>query len=212
MGLYSRHIFPHIVNLSLGGAKLARLRHQTLKEVEGKVLEIGFGTGLNLRHYPRRVREIDTIDPNPGMQKNSQKRIAKSDIKVHQHLLAGDTLPFAAETFDSVVSTWTLCSIDRVEQALREIYRVLKPKGRFYFLEHGLSPDPKVQVWQRRLTPLQKILADGCHLNRAVDDILDAERFKILQLKKFYYPRYPKIFGFFYQGIAEKQPLVSLVY
>ncbi len=211
MGLYSRHIFPHIVNLGLGGAKLARLRHQTLKEVDGKILEIGFGTGLNLRHYPKRVREIDAVDPNPGMEVNAQKRIAKSNIKVHQHLLTGDTLPFASETFDSVVSTWTLCSIDRVEQALREIYRVLKPQGRFYFLEHGLSPDPKVQAWQKRLTPIQKILADGCHLNRAIDEILDAERFKILQLKKFYYSRYPKILGFFYQGIAEKQTFVSLI-
>ena len=110
----------------------------------------------------------------------------------------------ADHTFDSVVSTWTLCSIAKVNQALQEIHRVLKPECKFFFVEHGLSGDPQVQVWQNRLTPLQKVIGDGCHLNRQMQQLVEANQFQIVRLEKFYSSGLPKIGGYMYKGIAVK--------
>jgi ubiquinone/menaquinone biosynthesis C-methylase UbiE len=130
---------------------IAKHRQGLLAHAYGKVLEIGFGTGLNLPHYPEQVRKITTVDPNIGMNRLAQKRIEQSGIEVDQRILRGERLPFEDGTFDCVVSTFTLCSIEKVNQAVAEIYRVLKANGRYLFLEHGLSPEPAVQKWQRRL-------------------------------------------------------------
>ena len=161
------------------------------------------GTGLNLIHYPENINKITAIDPNPGMNRLAQKRIENSDITVDDHLLNSENLPFLDNSFDSVVSTWTLCSIGKVDKAISEIYRVLKPNGKFYFIEHGLSNEPKIQVWQNRLTPIQKIIADGCHLNRNIQKIVE-NQFKILIIEEFYAENVPKIMGYYYQGIATK--------
>jgi ubiquinone/menaquinone biosynthesis C-methylase UbiE len=188
-----------------GTKKISRYRKELLSGVRGKILEIGFGTGLNLEHYPTSVSAITVIDPNPGMKKKALKRIANSGIKVGHHLLTAEKLPFENQTFDSVVATFTLCSIPDVELALWEIHRVLKKEGRFYFLEHGLSPDPPVQKKQNRWTPWQKRLADGCHLNRDMAALVSGAGFRFIDLKKFYHPSIPKPFGFLYQGIAVKE-------
>jgi ubiquinone/menaquinone biosynthesis C-methylase UbiE len=204
MNIYSRLIFPTLIDRVMSGNDFANYRREILADATGSVLEIGFGTGLNLAYYPSdKVQKITTVDVNPGMNQLAQKRIATSPISVDYQVLNGEKLPMADATFDTVVSTWTLCSIQHVELAIVEIHRVLKPGGRFLFIEHGLSNEPKIQTWQHRLTPIQKIIADGCHLDREIKSLI-AKQFVNLTVKEFYTPNKPKIGAYFYQGIATK--------
>jgi ubiquinone/menaquinone biosynthesis C-methylase UbiE len=202
MNLYSRIIFPRLIDRVMGGEDLAKYRREVLANARGEVLEIGFGSGLNLPYYPAEmVDKITTVDINPGMNKLAQVRIAQSQIAIEYHTLNGEKLPFADRTFDTVVSTWTLCSIRLVDNAIGEIHRVLKSGGKFLFIEHGLSDDPKVQRCQHALTPIQKVIADGCHLDRDIKALI-GEHFDTLDVKEFYDLDRGKIAGYFYQGIA----------
>lgn len=203
MGFYSQNILPYLMDWSMSGSDMAKYRQQLLSDVSGEVLEIGFGTGLNLAYYPDRVQKITTIDVNPGMNALAQKRIQAAAIAVNNQVLNGERLPMPDNSFDSVVSTWTLCSIANVEQALSEIHRVLKLGGKFFFVEHGLSDDPKLQIWQNRLTPVQKALADGCHLNRNIRQLVQ-NQFDTVKIDHFYADNLPKVVGYFYKGVATK--------
>jgi ubiquinone/menaquinone biosynthesis C-methylase UbiE len=187
----------------MSDSSLSKYRQEVLADVQGEVLEIGFGTGLNLSYYPEHLHKLIAIDANPGVNALAQKRLQASSITVDYRVLNGENLPMADKTFDSVVSTWTLCSIANVEQALKEIYRVLKPGGRFFFVEHGLSNEPQIQVWQNRLTPLQKVIADGCHFNRNIRQLIE-NQFNTLTLEEFYADSMPKITGYLYKGVATK--------
>src|SRR4051794_16385204 len=162
---------------------VAQHRRQLLATVGGDVLEVGFGTGLNLPHYPAQVKRITTVDPNTGMHRLAQRRIRQSKFEVDQRVLSGERLPFDDGTFDCAVSTFTLCSIDDVSEALSEVYRILKPGGRLLFLEHGLSPEPNVQKWQRRLNWLEMRLADGCHLDRDMRELVAALPFSTVEVQ-----------------------------
>lgn len=204
MGIYSRLIFPRLLELSMASESMTAYRQALLKEVWGEVLEIGFGTGLNLPHYPEAVTSLTTLDPNQGMGAIAQKRIDASPIPVETKLIGGENLPMPNASFDNVVCTWTLCSIPDAPKALSEAYRVLKPGGKFFFIEHGLSNEPKIQTWQNRLTPIQRVIADGCHLNRKIDELVGAV-FDELTVEEFYAPDLPKVGGYFYRGIATKQ-------
>ena len=203
MGFYSQKIFPYLLDWSLSDSTFNQYRQEVLAEVEGEVLEIGFGTGLNLSFYPDEIYKLITVDNNPGVHKLAQKRIEKSTITVDNRILSGENLPMADNTFDSVVSTWTLCSIEKVEQAVKEIYRVLKPGGKFFFIEHGLSNEPSIQAWQNRLNPIQKIIADGCHLNRNIRSLVE-QQFNQVDVKEFYADKTPKFMGYMYQGVGVK--------
>ena len=204
MNIYSRIIFPTLIDRVMSGENFVNYRRTVLADAIGSVLEIGFGTGLNLAYYPLgQVDKITTIDVNPGMNKLAQKRIAASSIEVDFQVLNGEKLPMADDTFDTIVSTWTLCSIKQVETAIAEIHRVLKPGGKFLFIEHGLSNEASVQTWQHRLTPIQKVIGEGCHLDRPIR-LLIAKQFDNLEIQEFYSPDTPKIGGYFYQGIAIK--------
>lgn len=203
MGFYSNLVIPYCIDLSMSSSNLEQYRQELLKDVSGEILEIGFGTGLNLPHYPEQVTKITTVEPNPGMQKLARSRIKQSQITVDYKILNGESLPMKDATFDSVVCTWTLCSIPLVEQAIAEVNRVLKPGGKFLFIEHGLSQDPRVQVWQNRLTPIQKVIADGCHLNRRIKELVE-QQFLTVTIKQFYAPKLPKVIGYMYQGVAVK--------
>lgn len=203
MGFYSRVVLPRLLDLSLSDPTWAKYRQALLADVQGEVLEIGFGTGLNLAYYPPHIDKITVIDNNPGMNAIAEKRIRASGKTVENYVLNSESLPMADNTFDSVVSTWTLCSIANVGQALKEVYRVLKPGGRFFFVEHGLSDNPKVQVWQHRLTPIQKVIADGCHLNRNIDQIVKRQ-FKQVEIEQFTPESLPKFIAPLYKGIATK--------
>jgi ubiquinone/menaquinone biosynthesis C-methylase UbiE len=204
VGFYSRVIFPRLCELLMGRPFLVKHRQQLLATVQGEVLEIGFGTGLNLPHYPAQVRKITTVDPNPGMNRLAQRRIRKSKIEVDQRILSGERLPFEAGVFDCVVSTFTLCSIEDVGQALGEVYRVLKPGGRFLFLEHGLSPEANVQKWQRRLNWLEMHLAEGCRLDRNMKELAAAQPFSPIEVEEFYLEKTPRTHGYVYRGVASK--------
>ena len=200
MGLYSRLVFPRLCDWVMNDPRMAALRHELLADVGGEVLEIGFGTGLNLRHYPEHVRRITTVDPNPGMNRLAHRRIAEGGIEVDGRVLSGEALPFEDGSFDCVVSTWTLCSIPDAGRALGEIHRVLRPGGRFVFLEHGLSDDARIQAWQRRLNPIQRALGDGCRLDLDVEALVRGEPFRQVEVERFEMDRVPRTHGTMYRG------------
>ncbi|MBE9066280.1 class I SAM-dependent methyltransferase [Leptolyngbya cf. ectocarpi LEGE 11479] len=203
MGIYSRLIFPRLLDLSMSGQELSGYRQSLLKSVEGEVLEIGFGTGLNVPYYGDRVTSLTAIDPNEGMAAIANPRIQTSTVKINLQTAKAEALPMAAHSFDAVVCTWTLCSIPNIEQALAEVYRVLKPGGKFFFIEHGLSPESGVGLWQRRLTPIQRRMADGCHLDRPMGSLVHSV-FEQVAIEEFYATSLPKVMGYFYQGVATK--------
>lgn len=203
MGLYWDILFPRLCDWALGQPHFARYRRQLLAGVAGEILEIGIGTGLNLPHYPAQVRRITAVDPSPGMSRLLQKRVARTDIEVDHRMLGGDSLPFADESFDCVVSTWTLCSVRAAERAVAELFRVLRHDGQFLFLEHGLDDDPKVQRWQRRLNWLQLRLA-ACRLDQNVRELVGTQPFRAIEIDNFYADRTPKTHGYMYRGVARK--------
>ncbi|MEO8894017.1 MAG: class I SAM-dependent methyltransferase [Coleofasciculaceae cyanobacterium] len=203
MGFYAQVIAPRIMDWGLSSPTLAKYRQEVLSNVQGEVLEIGFGTGINLSYYPEQLQKLVTVDANPGMNALAQKRLEASTITVDNRVLNGENLPMPDSSFDCVVSTWTLCSIKNVEQAIAEIHRVLKPGGKFYFIEHGLSNDPNIQIWQNRLNFINKALFVGCHINRNIKQLV-ATQFDDLTIEEFYEPNTPKIDGYMYKGVAIK--------
>jgi ubiquinone/menaquinone biosynthesis C-methylase UbiE len=204
MGFYAQVVVPLLCDFGLDRPFVAKYRRELLAHASGNILEIGFGTGLNLACYPPEVRKVTTVDPNVGMYRRARRRMKQSGIEVDQRVLGGERLPCEDGTFDCVVSTFTLCSIEDVSQALGEVYRVLRPGGRFLFLEHGLSPQSDVQKWQHRLNWLQMRLAGGCHLDRNIRALVTAQPFASVTMDEFYIEQTPRTHGYLYRGIATK--------
>jgi ubiquinone/menaquinone biosynthesis C-methylase UbiE len=204
MGIYSRLIFPRLCDWAMRTPRIERLRREVLAKANGEILEIGFGTGLNLGHYPEHVRHLTAVDPGVGMTRIARRRIERSHINVDLRVKSAEELPFEDGRFDCVVSTWTLCSVQEAELAVSEIGRVLKPGGQFLFLEHGLGDDPGVQHWQRRLTPLQRRLADGCRLDVDIAALVRAGPFREVQVERFVLEKTPRVVGSMYRGLAVK--------
>ncbi len=202
MNPYARFLFPRLLDWSMSGEITARYRRQVLAELTGKVLEIGCGTGLNFPYYPATLRQLVASDPNPGMLAIARRRQESLPFPVELTAAGAEALPFAEGTFSAVVSTWTLCSIPDAAAALAEIRRVLEPGGRFVFVEHGLSPETNIRAWQNRLTPLQKRIADGCHLNRNIAELVEVAGLAIASLEHCYMPDVPKVLGYLYLGSA----------
>ena len=204
MSLYSRHVFPHLLDWIMSQPAFMAAREELLAGVQGEVLEIGFGTGLNLDYYPEAVSSLTTVDVNPGVHRLAEKRLSNSRLPVKFELVSGERLPMPDNSYDAVVSTWTLCSIPDVMSALKEIRRVLKPEGRFYFVEHGLSPDASIAKWQHRLTPIQKVIADGCHLDRDTLKLVEQAGMKTLSYRQFEAEGLPAVGAFMTLGVAGK--------
>lgn len=204
MGFYSNVVFPRIINLIMSDEETTKTRRELLCDVSGDVFELGFGTGLNLPHYPDSIKKLTTADPNPGMKKAAGHRIRNSPIQVDCRIASGEDLPFEDESFDTVVCTWTLCSIRDVERALGQCHRILRPNGKFIFVEHGLSDSPSIQKWQNRLNPVWKVIGDGCNLNRNIGQLLQDSRFQAPTIENYYMKGAPRFLGYFYRGVALK--------
>ena len=205
MGFYSNVIIPFFYDYSMDSKKINEGRRRILKKItEEEVLEIGFGTGINLKFYPQNVKRIIGVDTNNGMLMQSQKKISNGRFQIELINQSSELLPFADNSINAVLSTYTLCSIKEINAALKEIYRVLKPGAKYYFLEHGLADNPRTQKWQHRLNPVQNIWADGCNLNRDMKSLIANAGFNIIEMKNYYMKRDPKIVGYMYEGIALK--------
>ncbi|HEV2349674.1 MAG TPA: class I SAM-dependent methyltransferase [Terriglobia bacterium] len=201
MGFYSHHILPRLLDLSMRNKEAARLRAAWLPHARGEVLEVGMGSGLNLPFYGSQVRKVYALDPSPELQSMARQRVA-GPIKVEFLLQsAEEPLPLPDSSMDTVVITWTLCSIVNAPQALQQMRRALKPGGQMIFLEHGRAPDPGVMAWQDRLTPAWKRVTGGCHLNRKIDHLIISAGFQITELKMGYMPG-PRPMTYTYQGFA----------
>jgi ubiquinone/menaquinone biosynthesis C-methylase UbiE len=206
MGLYSRHIFPRLMDWVMSGRDFQRLRTDLLQDARGEVLEIGFGTGLNLVHYPASISRLSIVDPADLLPKKVAERIATVSFPVHTTHVTAETLPYPDRRFDTVVSTWTLCTIPDPAQALREVARILKPEGRLLFLEHGRSDDQTTAAWQDRLNPIQNVIGCGCHLNRQIDRLITQVGLRIANLDRFLLPNVPRLIGEMYRGKATPFP------
>ncbi|MEU9079519.1 class I SAM-dependent methyltransferase [Kitasatospora sp. NPDC048538] len=202
MGLYNDQIVPRIINVACGMKEADRLRSRVCAGLGGEVVEIGFGSGLNVPFYPEAVTRVDAVEPSDVGWKLAGKRLAQTDVTVRRAALDGQSLPFPDDSYDAAVSTWTLCTIPDAAGALREIRRVLRPGGTLHFVEHGLAPDADVRRWQRRLDPLQQRLFGGCHLTRRIADLLIGAGFTITELDVFYEKGAPKAMGADSLGIA----------
>jgi ubiquinone/menaquinone biosynthesis C-methylase UbiE len=203
--IYHHYVFPHLLDFVMSSRMFRKPRDRTLAPARGRILEIGFGTGMNLTHYPPTVQRIEAIDPDLDLDRYSLPRIAAASIGVDFHHLDAEHLPFESDRFDTVVSTFTLCSIPDVAHALREIRRVLKPGGQFLFLEHGRSPDPAVARWQDRLNAAWMPLAGGCHLNRPTRELVADAGLVVGPVQNYYLKRTPRFVGYMTEGMALKK-------
>jgi ubiquinone/menaquinone biosynthesis C-methylase UbiE len=202
MGLYGEHVLPRVVDVMCGLKNAKPLRRRVCAGLEGSVVELGFGSGHNAPFYPEAVDRVAAIEPADLGWKLAEKRLRATRVPVERAGLDGQSLPFGDDSFDTALSTWTLCTIPDVAAALSEVRRVLKPGGALHFVEHGLAPDERVRVWQHRLEPLQKRMFGGCHLTRPIVDLLTAAGFTITELDVFYEDSTPKIFGADSLGVA----------
>ncbi|MBJ8346342.1 class I SAM-dependent methyltransferase [Antrihabitans sp. YC2-6] len=202
MGLYGDQVLPRIINVVCGMKISDPLRQRTCAGLHGQVVEIGFGSGLNVPFYPPVVEKVSAVEPADLGWKLAAKRVGASPIPVERSGLDGQKLPFDDDTFDSAISTWTLCTIPDVEAALHEVRRVLKPGGTFHFVEHGLAPDAGVAKWQNRLNPVQNVLFGGCNLNRQITTLVSNAGFDIRDLDVFYEDGAPKFLAADSLGVA----------
>jgi ubiquinone/menaquinone biosynthesis C-methylase UbiE len=189
----------------MAGKEFGRLRGEILASTHGDVLELGMGTGLNLPHYPAPVTSLHAVDPAHLLPKTVAARSARVSFPVHVERHTAEALPYGDRCFDCVVSTWTLCTIPNPVLALHEVGRVLKPGGRFLFLEHGRSDDRTIAAWQDRLNPIQNVMGCGCHLNRQIDRLLTQSGLTIAHLDRFSMQGVPRLVGEMYRGTATRQ-------
>ena len=203
MSFYSRFIFPCIMERFSAEHHVDEQRRLTLAPARGEVLEIGFGTGLNFAHYPRSVTQVTAIDCEVMRPQQTKLRIASASVPITTvYRDASLGLPFANNSFDTAVTTWTLCSIRNVIPALAEIRRVLRSDGNYLFLEHGCSDDPQVARRQKLLSPVVKVIGAGCQMNRHIDDLISRSGLRIVTLDRFVMPETPRILGEMYRGTA----------
>jgi ubiquinone/menaquinone biosynthesis C-methylase UbiE len=192
VGWYGEHVVPRLVDVVCGMKSSDEHRRRVCEGLSGEVVEIGFGSGHNLPHYPETVTRLSAVEPSDVGWRLAGKRIAAARVPVQRAGLDGQRLPFPDDSVDAAVSTWTLCTIPDVQAALAELCRVLRPGAPLRFVEHGLAPDASVQRWQRRLEPVQKRVAGGCHLTRPIADLLTGAGFTIVELDVFYEKGAPK--------------------
>jgi ubiquinone/menaquinone biosynthesis C-methylase UbiE len=201
MGLYQNRILPRFIDLSMRSRELVPYRERVLSAAEGRVLEIGIGSGMNLPFYGGRVTQIVGLEPAPRLLEMTREAAKHHKIPVELISASAESISFPDHQFDTVVTTWTLCSIPAASAALNEMRRVLKPTGRLLFVEHGRAPEENVRRWQDRLTPLWKRIGGGCHLNRPIRELIESAGFRIEHLQTGYM-KGPKPMTYMYEGRA----------
>jgi ubiquinone/menaquinone biosynthesis C-methylase UbiE len=201
MGLYSEHVVPRLVEWTCGTKDMGKWRATTTEGLSGRVVEIGFGSGLNLPHYPPEVNTVLAVEPARVARHLAERRIKEASVHVEHVGLDGQALPLEDASCDAALCTFTLCTVPDPAQALSELRRVLRPAGTVHFLEHGLSPDPKVAKWQHRFEPLQRRLAGGCHLTRDSAFLVEQAGF-VVQRSEQRYVSGPKPWCWFTMGVA----------
>jgi ubiquinone/menaquinone biosynthesis C-methylase UbiE len=202
MGIYGERVLPRILNFAGGMKAIEPVRRRVCEGLAGNVVEIGFGSGLNIPFYPAAVTSVDAVEPADLAWKLADKRVMTTSIPVKRSGLDGQSLSFADDSYDAALSTLTLCTIPDVAAALGELRRVLKPGGTLHFVEHGLAPDESVRRWQYRVEPIQKRLLGGCHLTRPIVELLETAGFTITKVDVFYEKSAPKFEGAYSLGIA----------
>jgi len=205
MGWYAEQLLPRVTDVVMRSGEYAAIRARVAAGLSGDVLEVGFGSGLNIAHYPQAVMRVFAVDPATVGRKLAARRVAASSVSVEYIGLDGQALPLSANSVDHALTTWTLCTIPDAQRALHEINRVLRPGGTLHFIEHGRSPDSNVARWQDRLTPLQRRVAGGCHINRRIDELITGSGLEMTRMDTYYLSG-PKPFGYSYEGVATKKP------
>jgi ubiquinone/menaquinone biosynthesis C-methylase UbiE len=200
MNLYAKYVLPRIIDLAMNNQETRRLRTTWIPQARGEVLEVGIGSGLNLPFYSSEVQRVYGVDPSLELQRMARKRIGPLDVEFLAQSVE-EPLPLRNASIDTVVLTWTLCSISDPQRALQEMKRILKTSGKLIFVEHGRAPDPAVSAWQDRLTPLWMRIGGGCRLNRKIDEIIKKAGFQISELTASYTPG-PRPMTYTYQGVA----------
>jgi ubiquinone/menaquinone biosynthesis C-methylase UbiE len=201
MSFYARYVLPCLLHLAMRQEVLLSFRHRVIGAAEGRVLEVGIGSGLNLPLYGPSVRTVIGLEPSPELLRMAQDRAATAPVPVELLEASAEAVPLDAASIDTVVTTWTLCTIPDAHRALAELRRVLKPSGALLFVEHGRAPEPGVARWQDRLDPLWRRAAGGCHLNRKIDDLIAGSGFRIDTLANARLPG-PRTHTFLYEGRA----------
>jgi len=204
MGFWTDQVVPRLTDVMLGNEEVRRHRRRAVEGLHGTVLEIGFGSGLNVPVYPPEVERVLAVDPSSVGRKLAAGRIAASPVPIEVVGLDGQQIPLADASADAALSTFTLCTIPDVGRALAEVRRVLRPGGRFHFLEHGLCPDPQVARWQHRCNGFQRRVAGGCHLDRPIDELVSDAGFEVVALDNRFLggPRAMHPWGYLYEGVA----------
>jgi ubiquinone/menaquinone biosynthesis C-methylase UbiE len=204
MGLYEKHVVPHIINCACGTKPIRYQRKKVVPQAEGTVLEIGIGTGFNLPYYdPARVTRVIGLDPSEASWKLAGERARNLPFPVEFVGLPGEQIPLDDNSVDTVLVTFSLCTIPDPVKALEGMRRVLKPSGKLVFCEHGAAPDESVLKWQNRIDPVWSTLFGGCHLNRRIPSLIESAGFRIGELQTMYLPSTPRIAGFNYWGTAQ---------
>ncbi len=201
MSFYQERVLPHVINLAMRNRELLPYRERVISAAQGRVLEIGIGSGLNLPFYPKSVREIVGLEPSPRLISMAQRATSRCESAVEFIEGSAEAIPLDRGSVDTVVTTWTLCSIPRVAVALAEMRRVLRPGGQLLFVEHGRAPEQNIRAWQDRLTPVWKCIGGGCHLNRPIRQLIESADFSFLDIETGYGTG-PKPMTYMYEGRA----------
>ena len=203
MAFYRDRVYPHIV-IALGNPKpIDEIRRRIVPMAEGNVLEIGVGPGVNFQYYdPCKVEKVYALEPNPGMLRRAEEQRRRTKLDVEFIDLPGERIPLDDASVDTVVTTFTMCTIPGVVEALHGIGRVLKPCGKLIFFEHGLSPDSRVREWQRRVEPFFRLALEGCHITRHIPSLIRDSGFSIEQLNEGYVAPFPKSGTYCFWGVA----------